>query len=100
MLYEVITRGVEKDERALAIEKSEIERLAKDRDDEKLILQKSFNVRVKSFIMGQKVVSADGLAKGETITDESIEKVAPGLWRKIVVENEDVMAKVEDLCIV
>jgi DNA-directed RNA polymerase subunit beta len=28
-------RGIEKDERALAIEKSEIERLAKDRDDER-----------------------------------------------------------------
>ncbi|MEL0022177.1 MAG: DNA-directed RNA polymerase subunit beta, partial [Rickettsiales bacterium] len=32
-------RGVEKDERALAIERSEIERLAKDRDDEKAILE-------------------------------------------------------------
>ena len=28
-------RGVDKDERALAIERAEIERLAKDRDDEK-----------------------------------------------------------------
>ena len=29
-------RGVEKDERALAIERAEIERLAKDRDDERI----------------------------------------------------------------
>ena len=35
-------RGVDKDERALAIERAEIERLAKDRDDEKAILERSF----------------------------------------------------------
>ena len=35
-------RGVDKDERALAIERAEIERLAKDRDDERTILERSF----------------------------------------------------------
>src|SRR5688500_461425 len=35
-------RGVDKDERALAIERAEIERLAKDRDDEKAILERNF----------------------------------------------------------
>jgi DNA-directed RNA polymerase subunit beta len=32
-------RGVDKDERAMAIERAEIERLAKDRDDERRILE-------------------------------------------------------------
>src|SRR5690606_12434299 len=35
-------RGVDKDERALAIERAEIEHLAKDRDDERAILERSF----------------------------------------------------------
>ena len=35
-------RGIEKDERTLAIERSEIENLAKDRDDERTILEESF----------------------------------------------------------
>ena len=34
-------RGLEKDERARAIERAEIERLAKDRDDEQSILELS-----------------------------------------------------------
>ena len=34
-------RGVDKDERAMAIERAEIERLAKDRDDEKAIQERS-----------------------------------------------------------
>ena len=39
-------RGVEKDVRALAIERAEIERLAKDRDDERAILERSFYTRL------------------------------------------------------
>ena len=40
-------RGVEKDVRALAIERAEIERLAKDRDDERAILERSFHTRLQ-----------------------------------------------------
>ena len=40
-------RGVDKDERAMAIERAEIERLAKDRDDEKAIQERSFLNRLR-----------------------------------------------------
>src|SRR6185437_152125 len=49
-------RGVAKDERALAIERAEIERLAKDRDDERAILERSFHARLKELLMGQTTV--------------------------------------------
>ena len=45
-------RGVDKDERALAIERAEIERLAKDRDDERAILERSFAARLKELLIG------------------------------------------------
>src|SRR6202042_3603098 len=44
-------RAVEKDERALAIERAEIERLAKDRDDERAILERSFAARMKELLI-------------------------------------------------
>ena len=50
-------RGVEKDERALAIERAEIERLAKDRDDERAILERSFFARLKELLLGQTAVA-------------------------------------------
>src|SRR5262249_21474271 len=50
-------RGVDKDERALAIERAEIERLAKDRDDEKAILERSFQSRLKELLISQEVAS-------------------------------------------
>src|SRR5476649_695018 len=50
-------RGVEKDERALAIERAEIERLAKDRDEERVILERSFFARLKNVLLNQTVVN-------------------------------------------
>src|SRR5689334_16685679 len=44
-------RGVDKDERALAIERAEIERLAKDRDDEKAILERNVYSRLKELLL-------------------------------------------------
>src|SRR5437868_12382321 len=46
-------RGVDKDERALAIERDEIERLAKDRDDEKAILERSFYGQLQEMLLNQ-----------------------------------------------
>src|SRR3546814_4746716 len=43
-------RGVEKDERARAIDQSEIERLAKDRDDERAIVTRTFNARIRELL--------------------------------------------------
>ena len=44
-------RGVDKDERARAIERAEIERFAKDRDDEKQILERGYYGRLKGILM-------------------------------------------------
>ncbi len=49
-------RGVDKDERAMAIERAEIERLAKDRDDEKAIQERSFLNRLREKLLGRKAV--------------------------------------------
>src|SRR3970040_601976 len=48
--------GVEKDERALAIEREEIERLAKDRDDELAILERSFHGRIRERLFKRQIV--------------------------------------------
>src|SRR3974390_2144574 len=47
--------GVEKDERAMAIEREEIERLAKDRDDELHILDRNVYGRLHDLLLGKDV---------------------------------------------
>ena len=48
--------GVDKDERALQIEREEVERLARDRDDELTILERNIYSRLKALIMGKVAV--------------------------------------------
>jgi len=89
-------RGVDKDERALAIERMEIESLAKDRDDEKAILERSFNEQIKTQIMGRKTVSGPkGFKAGGKVTDEMLAEYTPGQWRQIAVANDKVMEDIE-----
>ena len=91
-------RGVEKDERALAIERSEIERLAKDRDDEKVILERSFYGRLKELLINRIVESGPkALKPGTKLTDAVLASVTTGQWRQISVKNDKVMAEIETL---
>ena len=91
-------RGVDKDERALAIERAEIERLAKDRDDERAILERSFQQRLHALLLNKKAASGPkGLKEGTKITEEILDDYTPGQMSQIVVANDRVMKDVEAL---
>src|SRR5947209_3860430 len=91
-------RGVDKDERALAIERAEIERLVKDRDDERAILERSFAARLKESLLGQ---TADhgpkGMKTGGKVTDALLAENPPALWRQISIRDDARMADIEGL---
>jgi DNA-directed RNA polymerase subunit beta len=91
-------RGVEKDARALAIERSEIDRLAKDRDDERAILERSFHGRLKALLLGRTVVTGPkALAADTPITEDVLAAYTPGQWAQIVVADDRAMEDVEAL---
>src|SRR5580658_10022720 len=89
--------GVDKDERAQAIEREEIERLAKDRDDEQAILDRNVYARLADLLNGRAAVSGPkGLGRGE-ITTEKLADISPGLWWQIALDDEKAMAELEAL---
>ena len=91
-------RGVEKDERALAIERSEIERLAKDRSDERAILERSFFGRLKGLLLGRILVNGPkGLKPGSAVTEEQLATLHPSQWRGIAVDDDATMTDIEAL---
>ncbi len=91
-------RGVEKDERALAIERAEINRLAADRDTEKGILERAFFARLKQLLLDQKAVGAPKGAKTNVKIDEGyLEALTTGQWRQLVVDNDVIMTEIEAL---
>ncbi|MDE1883484.1 MAG: DNA-directed RNA polymerase subunit beta [Rhodospirillales bacterium] len=89
-------RGVDKDERALAIERAEVERLAKDRDDEKAIQERAFLNRLREALIGQVAGSGfKGIKAGTEITAELLSEHPRGAWRNITVQDDAVMANIE-----
>ena len=91
-------RGVEKDARALAIEQAELERLAKDRDDERAILERSFHARLRSLLMDRMVVAGPkGMQTGVSINEDVLAGFTTGQWAQIVVDDEAVMSDIEAL---
>ena len=91
-------RGVDKDERALAIERAEIERLAKDRDDERAILERSFSARLKELLFGQTtVVGPKGMKSGVEVDDALLAEFTSGQWRQITVRDDSRMIDIEAL---
>jgi DNA-directed RNA polymerase subunit beta len=91
-------RGVDKDERAMAIERAEIERLAKDRDDERAIQERSFLNRLREKLLDRKAAGGfKGIKSGTLITEEVLAEHPRGSWRHIGVQDDAVMAEIETL---
>ena len=67
--------GVDKDERAIAIEREEIERLAKDRDDELAILERNIYGRLHPLLVEQRTLSrrTERVLRAGQITDDVLE---------------------------
>jgi DNA-directed RNA polymerase subunit beta len=90
--------GVEKDERALQIEREEIERLARDRDDELEILERNIYARLKELILGKTCVKGPKGVKAGTVIDEALlESLSRGQWWQLALPEEADASKVEAL---
>jgi len=90
--------GIDKDERAIAIEREEIERLSKDREDEQTILDRSIYARLKPMLLGHVIASGPKeVSKGESVTEDLLENLSQGLWWQIAVDDEKTMETVDSL---
>ena len=90
--------GIEKDERAIQIEREEIERLSRDRDDELVILERNIYARLKQLLLGQIVVKGPGKIKvGGKVTEDVLGELSRGQWWQVVIEDENAISQIEAL---
>ncbi|NBP07491.1 MAG: DNA-directed RNA polymerase subunit beta, partial [Gammaproteobacteria bacterium] len=93
----VFTRdGVEKDSRALSIEKAEIERVRKDFGDQQRILEDDMFQRVRGMLVGK--VAAGGpqkLKSGTKITAEYLDGLNRDEWFAIRLDDEEANTQLE-----
>ncbi|MBB6123855.1 DNA-directed RNA polymerase subunit beta [Sphingobium subterraneum] len=88
--------GIDKDERAMAIEREEIDRLAKDREDERGILNRATFNRLRELLIGQTATAAPkGVKKGIEIDAALLEEVERYEWWKFAVADDSVQTSIE-----
>ncbi|MFV1372459.1 hypothetical protein, partial [Klebsiella pneumoniae] len=88
--------GIDKDERAMAIEREEIERLKKDSDDERNILNRATWSRLREMLIGQVATAVPkGLKKGVEIDQDLLDSVDRHEWWKFAVADDKVQGDLE-----
>ena len=88
----LVRRGVEKDERTIAIERVEIDRLAKDRDDEKNILENNYKQNLISIFKNKNASSnIDIFVKGNNIDEEALKSKPIEILEQIQVDDASSM---------
>ncbi|HQS48922.1 MAG TPA: DNA-directed RNA polymerase subunit beta, partial [Xanthobacteraceae bacterium] len=88
--------GVDKDERALAIEREEIERLAKDRDDEQAILDRNVYGRLTELLDGKVAIAGPkGFKKDTEVTRAALTEYPRSQWWLFAIADDALMAEIE-----
>jgi len=90
--------GIDKDERAMAIEREEIERLAKDRDDEQSILDRNVYARLKEMLFGKAATAGPkGYVNGTKLNDQIFDAQPRSKWWQFAVADDKLMQEKEAL---
>ena len=90
--------GIEKDERALAVEREEVERLSIDRDDELSILERNIFSRLRESLIGKMAASGPSINSEKTkIDEEMLRNIPRSSWWEFVMQNNSVQKEIESL---
>jgi DNA-directed RNA polymerase subunit beta len=86
---QVFTRdGIEKDQRSREIEKSQLDKVRKDLNEEYRIMENATFERLRAALVSQKVSSGKGVKKGEVLTDEILNELPYDQWYKLRMADE------------
>ncbi|MCE2423758.1 MAG: DNA-directed RNA polymerase subunit beta [Pseudomonadales bacterium] len=80
----IFTRdGLEKDQRALDIERMELDEIRKDLDDEYRIVEDATYQRLREALLGGEAANAPDLASGDKVTEAYLNALARDQWFRI-----------------
>jgi DNA-directed RNA polymerase subunit beta len=97
----VLTRhGVKKDDRTQMIELQKIEKINKNRDEETAIIEDGFADQVFQLAENATISAGSGSLKpfiGKKLTAEVFEGIKPADMKKLVINNKEIQAKIDEL---
>ncbi|WXL26478.1 DNA-directed RNA polymerase subunit beta [Ectopseudomonas mendocina] len=93
---QVFTRdGVERDSRALAIEKQQLDEIRKDLNEEFRIVEGATFERLRAALVGKKAEGGAGLKKGAEVTEEFLDGLERGQWFKLRMADDALNEQLE-----
>ena len=93
---QVFTRdGVERDTRALAIEKEQLDEIRKDLQEEFRIVETAAFERLASALIGNTAEGGSGVKKGTKLTAEILEGIERGQWFKLRMSEDSLNEQLE-----
>lgn len=93
---QVFTRdGLEKDQRAVEIEGSQLAKVRKDIDDEYRIVEAATFERLQQALVGKVVAGGPKLKKGQKVSADYLENLARDEWFKLRMSNDVVNKQLE-----
>ncbi|MFQ5470697.1 MAG: DNA-directed RNA polymerase subunit beta [Gammaproteobacteria bacterium] len=95
----VFTRdGVDKDQRALQIETTELDKVKKDLNDQRRILEHDIYLRVEKLLIGKTADSGSkGINAGEKITKAILDELSQDKWFGISLKSDDANKQLEQM---
>jgi DNA-directed RNA polymerase subunit beta len=94
---QVFTRdGLEKDKRALEIEKMQLDQFRKDLNEEYRIVEEATFARLSTALDGQAILSGPGMKKGDVLTAAGLAEIKTDDWFKLRLADEALNAALED----
>jgi DNA-directed RNA polymerase subunit beta len=86
---QVFTRdGLEKDQRSREIEKSQLDKVRKDLNEEYRIVEGATFERLRAALVGQTAASGRGVEKGKPVTDAMLDAIGADDWFKIRMSDD------------
>ena len=94
---QVFTRdGLEKDQRAQEIEKSQLDQFRKDLNEEYRIVESATFALLRNALNGQKIVSGAGQKKGDAVTEAMLDGLEGDQWFKLRVGDDAINAQLDE----
>ncbi|PCJ17172.1 MAG: DNA-directed RNA polymerase subunit beta [SAR86 cluster bacterium] len=93
---QVFTRdGLEKDQRAVEIEKTQLAKVRKDIDDEYRVVESATFERLEQALVGKIVAGGPNLKKGQEITSDYLQDLPHDEWFKLRMSNDEANKQLE-----
>ncbi len=94
---QIFTReGLPRDQRALEIEKAQLEEFRKDLKDEFRIVENATFARLRNQLSGNKVLSGPGLKKDAVLSLQDLDALSHDQWFKLRMASDELNSMIED----